>query len=731
MIAEVIVDLSNNAVDKIYDYICDDEVQVGARVLVPFGNKIIAGFCVGKKEHSDCPAEKLKKVVGIPDNFVSILPEQLELAQFMRSRYNLRFVDVLRLFLPSSLRNGKVKDKIEKVLVLNSEIDLENYQNSLRANAKQQHALLSYIIDNPRERYSRLCNLFSASAVAKFENDNVLIAENLHILRKPKTFDKEDKDLLLTSAQNKAVNEICNSNDNNFLLFGVTGSGKTEVYLRVIHQCIQEGKTAILLVPEIALTSALMATVIARFGELVALIHSGLSIGERYDEWKRILSGQAKIVVGVRSAIFSPLQNVGVIIIDEEHDASYFSESNPRYSTHEVAEFRAKYNKAKLVLGSATPSIESFAKTLNGNYKLIELPSRISDCGMPQIKVVDMRSEIARGNTSPISYAMQEGLSKVIEHGTQAMVFLNRRGYSSFQRCMDCGYVAKCSDCDVSLVVHKEDMQLKCHYCGKRFKILTQCPMCKSKNLKLGAIGTEQVAEILKKQFPNVPILRMDNDTTKSKNSHFEILRKFENAKPGILVGTQMIAKGHNFPDVEFVGILDADQSLHFADYLANERTFQLITQVAGRSGRGDVAGNVVLQTFMPKHYVYRYALKNAYKEFFTRELNLRETTNFPPYTKITRVLFTGVDELKTRNVLADIYGQIRGVCGEYGNDIYFLSAMASPIKRIQNKHRYQILMRYKSSLHSELIAKIYDIVDNNRAKDISIFVEINPQNLS
>jgi len=384
-----------------------------------------------------------------------------------------------------------------------------------------------------------------------------------------------------------------------------------------------------------------------------------------------------------------------------------------------------------LILGSATPSIESFSKNLDGDYELIELKSRVSDFGMPNIKIVDMRNEIAIGNTSPISYAMQEGINKVIQNKNQAMIFLNRRGYSSFQRCMDCGYVAKCSDCDVSLVVHKEDMQLKCHYCGKRFKVLTQCPLCQSKNLKQGAIGTEQVAEILKKQFPNVPILRMDNDTTKAKNSHFEILRKFANAKPGILVGTQMIAKGHDFPDVEFVGILDADQSLHFADYLATERTFQLITQVAGRSGRGKVAGNVVLQTFMPKHYVYKYALRNAYKEFFERELNLRDTTNFPPYAKIVRVLFSGIDELKTRTVLADVYAEIKKVCGEYGKDIFYLSAMASPVKRIQNKHRYQILLRYKTNIHYDLIQKIYAVVDNFNKKDVSIFVEINPQNLS
>lgn len=730
MIAKVVVDLSNDAVDKSYDYLCDDNLKVGQRVLVPFGKKEVAGFCVGISDQTDCPLDKLKKVVGTPDDFVSILPEQLKLLDYMRKIYHLRMVDILRLFLPSSLRSGKVQDKFEKVLILNEELDLIEYKNSIRKNAKQQLSLLSYMLDNKKERYTRLAKLFLAGAVNKLTSDGVLIAESEQVLRKPQTLSKEDKNFVLSPDQKNAVEKIINSSDKNFLLFGVTGSGKTEVYMRVIQDCIEKGKTAILLVPEIALTSALMATIIARFGSLVALIHSGLGVGERYDEWKRILFGQAKIVVGVRSAIFAPISNLGVVIIDEEHDASYFSESNPRYSTHEVAQWRADFNGAKLILGSATPSIESFSKTLNGQYQLIEMCSRISEVGM-DIKIVDMRNELAQGNASPISYAMQQGLSLAVENGRQALVFINRRGYSSFQRCVDCGYVAKCSDCDVSLVVHKEDMQLKCHYCGKRFKILTHCPMCKGSNLKQGAIGTEQVAEILKKQFPNVPIFRMDNDTTKSKNSHFEILRKFSQSKPAILVGTQMIAKGHDFPDVEFVGILDADQSLHFADYLANERTFQLITQVVGRSGRGAVKGKVVLQTLMPKHYVYRYAINNAYKEFFTRELNLRETTKFPPYAKIIRILFTGSDELETRDVLSAIYSSIRTISKDYENKIYFLSAMASPIKRLQNKHRYQILMRYDIVIHNEIIQKIYGVVDDGEKKNVSIFVEINPQNLS
>jgi len=731
MIAEVIVDLSNDAVDKTYDYLATEGLHIGQRVLVPFGNRNVQGFCVGLKETTDCPQDKIKSVISTSDDFVSILPEQMQLADFMKKHYHLRNIDVLRLFIPSTLRNDKVKDKIEKILVLNPDVDLEQYKVTLRANAKNQLSLLAFMSKNKKERFTRLCKNFGASSVAKFQNDGVLMSENVQILRKPKMLEKQDKKIILSKEQNQAVDKIIEGENNKFVLFGVTRSGKTEVYMNLIQDALQNGKTALLLVPEIALTSALVATVIARFGDLVALIHSGLSAGERYDEWKRILHKQAKIVVGVRSAIFSPLQDIGVIIIDEEHDSSYFSESNPRYSTHEVAEFRASANGAKLILGSATPSIETFAKTQSGEYEIVELTSRVCNVKMPNIKIVDMRAEIANGNTGFLSYAMQDGIAKALEHGNQVMIFLNRRGYSSFQRCLDCGYVAKCSDCDVSLVVHKEDMQLKCHYCGKRYKILTKCPECKGEHLKQGAVGTEQIAELVQKQFPNVPVLRMDNDTTKGKNSHFEILQKFSQTKPAILVGTQMIAKGHDYPDVEFVGIVDADQSLHFSDYMANEKTFQLITQVAGRSGRGEIAGQVVLQTYIPKHYVYKFAVANAYKSFFERELNLRETTNFPPFAKILRVLFSGTDELKVRETLSKIFLQTKEIAKEYGAKIFFLSAMASPVKRIQNKYRYQILMRFAPQIEQELLQKIYDIIDNNETKNITIFTELNPQNLS
>ena len=499
--------------------------------------------------------------------------------------------------------------------------------------------------------------------------------------------------------------------------------------MHLIERALTEGKNAIMLVPEISLTPQIMANFKARFGEQVALLHSGLSAGERFDEWNRLFAGQARIAIGARSAIFAPLDNLGMVIIDEEHESSYISESNPRYDTHDVATFRARYNSCPLVLGSATPSIESYEKAQIGQYKLLELPVRVNGREMPKIQIVDMMNEIRNGNSGIFSTQLLADLTNAINNKKQAMIFLNRRGYSSFMRCRDCGYIAKCEDCDVSLVYHKEDNRLKCHYCGKQFKVLSRCPKCGSESIKYGAVGTQQVVEKLKEYFPDVKILRMDNDTTSTKNAHQKILSEFKNSLPAILVGTQMIAKGHDFESVVLVGIVDADQSLYQTDYRSSERTFQLITQVAGRAGRSENEGKVVLQTYAPKHYVYKFAANYDYKGFFRKELNIRQTTLFPPFTRIIRILFASHDENYVRDTLKVCYNEIRKLKEDYDQDFIYLDAMKSPIQRIADKYRYQIMMRLKIDRADEIEQKVFDIV-NSHSKD-TVYFEVNPQNLS
>ena len=447
-----------------------------------------------------------------------------------------------------------------------------------------------------------------------------------------------------------AVNNICAVNDEIFLLHGVTGSGKTEVYMNCIQNALDLGKTAIMLVPEISLTPQVLRNFRGRFGDCVAVLHSGLSNGERFDEWRKCLSGEARVVLGARSAVFAPLENLGLIVIDEEHDTSYISDRNPRYSTSDVAEWRCKYNKANLVLGSATPSVTTYYNAKNGAIKLLTLSGRVNKNPLPEIQIVNMCKEYMLGNNTIYSNALKTELEQCLKAGNQAMLFLNRRGYASFVMCKKCGYVAKCDRCDVSLVYHKEDEQLKCHYCGNLYSPLELCPSCGSLVLKEGYIGTEKVVKELSHMFPNVSILRMDNDTTRTKDSHAKILGDFGDKKAQILVGTQMIAKGHDFPDVTLVGILDADMSLNIHDFRSVERTFQLTTQVAGRAGRASNKGKVVLQTYSNSHYVYDYVKTGDYCGFYEKEINLREVTKYPPFADIVRVLVSGIDEKKARS---------------------------------------------------------------------------------
>ena len=499
--------------------------------------------------------------------------------------------------------------------------------------------------------------------------------------------------------------------------------------MNLISKALQEGKSAIMLVPEISLTPQVLSNFKARFGDNVAILHSGLSAGERFDEWKRIFLGEAKVVVGARSAVFAPVQNIGIIIIDEEHEQSYISESNPRYDTHTIAKFRVNYNNCPLLLGSATPSIESYEKVKEGEYKLIELPVRANGKELPKIQIVDMMNEIRSGNSGIFSNQLIADLTDVVNKKKQAMLFINRRGYSSFMMCRECGYVAKCSDCDVSLVYHKEDNKLKCHYCGKQYKVLDVCPNCGSERIREGAVGTEKVVYELKKMFPDVKIIRMDNDTTSKKNGHLKILQEFKDAKPGILVGTQMIAKGHDFEDVILVGIIDADQSLYHSDYRSTERCFQLITQVSGRAGRSKDEGKVVLQTYSPRHYTYKFAANYDYKGFFKKEENLRKTANFPPFTRIIRILFSHTDENVVKEELKMCYNKLLKVREKYFDDIIYMDVMKSPVKRIQNKYRYQVIIRMNLERADEIEKELFMATKDTQKS--SVFFEVNPQNMS
>jgi primosomal protein N' (replication factor Y) len=721
MIYEVIVDINSDELDRVFDYSAQFDVAVGQRVLVPFGRQKAEGYVIGKKETSEFTT---KDIIRPLDNFVAISEELIELAKMLNRTYCLRLADCVRLFVPGELRSGKARAQQKAYLEINPALGYQNAKNSIPARATRQSRILDLLKENG-EYESVLAAIAGHSAIKALLEKDILIRKAIEIYRRPEG-EILQKQVRLSPSQTAAIEQI-NNQKGKFLLHGVTGSGKTEIYLAIIERALKDGKSAIMLVPEIALTPQMLSIFRARFGDGVALLHSGLSAGERYDEWRRLLSGKAKVALGARSAIFAPLKNIGVIIMDEEHDSSYVSTSNPRYITKDIAEYRAAYNGANLILGSATPSLDTYKEALDKNYTLIRLKERVNRKILPHMEIIDMRREIREGNMGIFSQTLLSALKQTFDNKEQAMLFINRRGYASFLRCRACGYVSKCPGCDVSLTYHYDDKLLKCHYCGRKFYLIDKCPLCGG-SLKEGHMGTERVAEELAALFPEIRVLRMDNDTTLTKNSYREILDTFRKEKADALVGTQMIAKGHDFDNVTLVGILDADLSLYFSDYRSVERTFQLITQVAGRAGRGQKEGRVIVQTYNPNHYVFRYAGIYNYEGFYEKESSVRKATKFPPYSKIIRILLYGEEQKDTLLATQSLYRQLRSLA-QANEGISRLQAMPAPIKRIDNKHRYQIVMFLEND-KERLTPLVFSEVKNFSKKGVSIFAEVNPQQM-
>lgn len=736
MYAQVIVDIASSNIDKIFDYLVedDDDMPIGSRVVVPFGNRKIEGFIISKSEETSYDKTKVKAIIEKCDPMPVITEEQLKLADFMRERFHIGYADCFRLFLPPELRSGKVNEVFKYIIEIENAEKIQVYKENLKKNATAQIGLIEFLLDNPNgvER-SFLNKKFGNSALAKLKKFGLVIERPEKVRRTPYSDldEASKKEIHLTPLQKDAVDTILADRNRSYLLHGITGSGKTEVYMNVINAVLTDNKTALMLVPEISLTPQVLQNFKARFGEDIALIHSGLSAGERFDEWKRILLGEAKIVIGARSAIFTPIKNLGVIIIDEEHEQTYNSESHPRYVTSEVAEFRRLYNSSILVLGSATPSMVSYHKAMTKEYRLIEMLERVNGKNLPPIEIVDMGREVRLGNPGIFSNLLISEIERTINNGNQVIIFINRRGFASFIQCRECGWVAKCPDCDVSLAYHKSENVLKCHYCGNRFKVFSECPECHSDKIRYGSIGTERVVSELSDLFPDVKILRMDNDVTRTKDAHLKILQKFRNKEAQILVGTQMVAKGHDFPDVTLVGIIEPDITLYQTSYLATEKTFALVTQVAGRAGRASSDGQVILQTFSPNHYVYKMASNYDYMAFYRKEINIREVTKFPPYSTIVRILFTSEDEALAINQLKVYYNKVNEIKENVNEDAFiYLNKMKSPLNMIMKKYRFQIIMRLNKDYEKEIITKLFEIDKENKNKAVQTFIEINASDL-
>ena len=745
MIAQVIINSNVKNLNRIFDYNVPSEMQgticVGDRVLVPFGNKKTyeEGLIVGLKENTQY---KVKDIAKIQEG-IKLTEENIDLAKLMARRYFCNISDCIKLMLPPGTLNknidSRVKDKTLNFVYLKKDIEEieEDIENKIIKSEKQKR-VLNFLIQNEGIQTTELeiiTDTTNAVLKALEKKEYIEIIEE-KVERNPflNKDIKHTKKLKLTEEQQNAFNKIdetINNNENKeFLLYGVTGSGKTEIYLQLIEKIIQKNKTAIVLVPEISLTPQMVERFIARFGqEKIAVLHSKLSIGERYDQWNKIKNGECKIVIGARSAIFAPIQNLGLIIIDEEHDSSYKSETNPRYNAKELAGYMAKKNNIPLVLGSATPDISTYYKAENNKIEMLKLTKRANESNLPKVEVIDLREELANGNRSILSRKLYEEIEKNLKDKKQTILFLNRRGYSTFVMCRDCGYTVKCKNCNITMTYHIKTNKLKCHYCGHEEKNLTECPECHSKNIKYFGTGTQRLEEDINKIFPEATTIRMDIDTVTRKNSHEEILNKFKNDNINILIGTQMVVKGHHFPNVTLVGVIAADSSLYIEDYRANERTFQILTQVAGRAGREKLPGRVIIQTYNPDNFAIECSKKQNYDEFYETEIELRKQLKYPPFCDIISIGLTDTDNNKIKNVSEKLYNNISRTIKNEKMDFNIYKPLPCPIDKIKNKYRWRIIL--KGKLNNKIIDIINKSIEQVNSKTTRIIVDTNPTNLA
>ncbi len=605
----------------------------------------------------------------------------------------------------------------------------------LPARAEKQKKVLAYFVHHPGQIEMRQLieevNT-SASTVKALVGKKLLAEQELEVYRDPfehRTFERTNP-LPLTDLQQKAIAPILDSIENKqhevFLLYGVTGSGKTEIYLQSIQEVIEKGREAIVLVPEISLTPQMVHRFKGRFGDLVAVMHSGLSTGEKYDEWRKIHRKEVKVVVGARSAIFAPFENLGIIIIDEEHETSYKQEDMPRYHARDVAIERAKTYQCPVVLGSATPSLESFARAQKKVYHLLTLPSRMNNHAMPSVEIIDMREELREGNRSMFSRKLFKMLQERIERKEQSVLFLNKRGHSSFVMCRDCGYVVNCPNCDISLTYHRASGgKMKCHYCGYETYVPRKCPECSSEYIRFFGTGTQKVEDELGKILPEARVIRMDVDTTGKKGSHERLLTEFKDGKADILLGTQMIAKGLDFPNITLVGVLSADTMLHLPDFRSSEKTFQLLTQVSGRAGRHELLGEVIIQTYTPEHYSVELAGTQNYDLFYQHEMMVRKIHHYPPFYFLALITVSDVELIKVVKATEQIASYVRS---HVSNQAVVLGPAASPIPRINNRYRYQCLVKYK---HEPELTKTLKTILNQYQKDtksgLQVSIDVNP----
>ncbi len=741
MYAKVIVDIVHSDVDRVFEYRIPSglSLEIGFRVHVPFGrgNVLREGYVIALSDTCEYQGDDIKSVQNVLSDFAALTPGQIKLAQVMRRYYHTTLASALRLMFPAEMRGGRVRDRFEKEYALSLDVEqCDAFVTSMKTadgkiKAPKQLAVLEALKAHGPMKASEMeqsVHDFGAAAAALVKKGAISVGI-VETLRSPRQSSQREEDFELTGEQKAAVKTVTSA-PGKYLLHGVTGSGKTEVYIAIVRHCLAQGKSAIVLVPEISLTPQLVSMFQRRIGQEIAVYHSTLTPGERYDEWKRMATGRARVVIGARSAVFAPLKDIGVIIIDEEHETSYKSDTHPKYTAHEVARMRANIENAALLLASATPSVESYIKAKNGIYTLIEMKNRLFGLQLPTVEIVDMREEVIGGNRTIFSALMYNEINKALADGRQVMLFINRRGYSTFVMCRGCGYVEYCDNCEVTMTYHASRHKLLCHYCGRTRPLQTICPSCGKPYLKQYGIGTQQVEEQVKECFPEARVLRMDLDTTRGKDAHLKFYEQFKNGEADILIGTQMIAKGLDFANVTLVGVVSADSSLYIPDFRSPEKTFQLLEQVSGRAGRKD-PGKVVVQTYSPEHYAVDLARQHDFGTFFAEEMHVRREALLPPYSVFFRIVFSGKDEKKVREACLDFSEGLERELADLKEAVLLLDTGEAPIRKINGNARWQILIK---ALNDERLAqlrkRLYIYTDTKHYKDCAFGLEINPQSM-
>lgn len=715
MLARVLVEYPLGVEDKYFDYIIPESlnIKVGNKVLIPFSTQIIEGFVMSI--HNNYSNYEYKEIKKILDKEFIINKELLYLGKIMSKMTISPLITCYQAMFPSSFKAGNktnINKKYETYVYLNKKNIVDKYI-SLKKRTSSQLDIINLLSNNKKVLKSSI----KSNSLKTLINNNIVLEHKKEIFRKVYINQEEYKNIKLSLNQKKSIEEIINSDNKNILLYGVNGSGKTEVYINLIKKIIKQGKTAIYLVPEISLTPQVISRLSFEFKNSIAILHSRLSEGEKYDEYRKIVSGKVKIVVGARSAIFAPLNNLGLIIIDECSSSSYKQDTTPKYNAIDIALERGKYNNAYVVMGSATPLLEQYARSRKGIFKLVMLKERFNKI-LPKIHIVNMSEEVKVGNNI-LSKLLKEKIKDRLQKKEQIILFLNRRGFSTYISCSSCGYVYKCPNCDITLTYHKTNETLMCHYCGYTKYLNNKCPNCGEENLTNLGMGTEKLEEYLKKIFPESKILRMDADSTQNKYSYENIIKEFKDKKYDILVGTQMISKGLNFPYVTLVGIINADASLYIPDFRSSERTFEMLLQTGGRSGRNKIPGEVIIQTYNPENYVMESLKLQDYDNFYFKEMNIRRKLKYPPYYYLVQIKISSKkyedakrESLKIKNYIVD----------NLNENFIVLGPSTANISKFKNKYYFGILIKYREE--ENLYEVLTDIKQN---KKVTVDVDINP----